>query len=255
MSRVTGERVTTAEGGFNPTWQRHVAAYALTADVLGAGPVLDVGCGIGHSAQLLAPRHSVGLDLEYAALRDQDRPTVQADMRRLPVRSGAVTDVVSVQSLEHVPDPGVVLAEVARVLAPAGTAIFVTPNRLTFGRPDEVIDPYHYVEYDAAELAAACRRHFATVQLQGLFGSERYQGLVAKEHARLDALLRKDPFRLRALVPRRARQVLYDLALTRARKFPDAAAGAITADDFWLDGGDLHDALDLVAACRSSPVS
>ena len=35
MSRVTGERVTTAQGGFNPTYQRHVAAYKLVAGLLG----------------------------------------------------------------------------------------------------------------------------------------------------------------------------------------------------------------------------
>ena len=47
MSRaLTGERVVTPEGGFNPTWQRHVAAYALCGPALGPGRVVDVGCGI-----------------------------------------------------------------------------------------------------------------------------------------------------------------------------------------------------------------
>src|SRR5262249_60950411 len=31
---VTGERVTTAAGGFNPTWQRHVAAYEQCSPLL-----------------------------------------------------------------------------------------------------------------------------------------------------------------------------------------------------------------------------
>ena len=42
--------------------------------------------------------------------------------------------------------------------------MLVTPNRLTFARPDEIIDPYHYVEYDPAQLAALSRRHFGTVR-------------------------------------------------------------------------------------------
>lgn len=250
MRRVTGERVTTDEGGFGPTWHRHVAAYRAAADLLGSGPVLDLGCGVGHSASALSPRWSVGVDLDRAALGGQERPCVQADMRRLPFPAAALGDVVSVQSLEHVPDPAVVVAEVSRVLVGAGTAVFVTPNRLTFGRPDEVIDPYHYVEYDQSQLEQVCRRHFDDVRVLGLFGSQRYLALVAAEHARLDALLRRDPLRLRRLVPRRARQHLYDLLLTRARRVVDPRASAIGVEDFRLGDDDVDRSLDLVAVCR-----
>ena len=149
---VTGERVTTREGGFNPTWQRHVAAYALCSPLLPAGPVLDLGCGVGHSYERLAPRVSVGVDLDPAALASQQRETHVADMRRLPFGEAAFASVLSVQSIEHVPDPERVLGEVARVLQPGGVAVFVTPNRLTFARPDEIIDPYHYVEFDSVQL-------------------------------------------------------------------------------------------------------
>src|SRR3954468_8603361 len=134
--RITGERVVTPAGGFNPTWQRHVAAYALAAPLLGAGPVLDLGCGVGHSFHLLAPRETVGVDIDPGALAGQDRRTVVADMRDLPFGAASFPSVFSVQSLEHVRDPGAAVAEVARVLDPGGIAVFVTPNRLTLGRPD-----------------------------------------------------------------------------------------------------------------------
>src|SRR3954454_7608591 len=129
--RITGERVSTPEGGFNPTWQRHVAAYALAAPLLGEGPVLDVGCGVGHSYHLLAPRETVGVDIDPAALAGQERGTVVADMRARPVAGDSVPSVLSVQSLERLPDPDATIDEVARVLAPEGIAVFVTPNRLT----------------------------------------------------------------------------------------------------------------------------
>ena len=92
----------------------------------------------------------------------------------------------------------------------AGVAVFVTPNRLTFARPDEIIDPYHYREYDPRQLRALCETAFAAVELRGLFGSARYASLVGEERVRLDQLLARDPFRLRRLVPRRVRQRLYD---------------------------------------------
>src|SRR5579859_784841 len=102
---ITGERVSAAEGGFNPTFQRHVAAYRLCAPLLPEGLVLDLGCGTGHSYRELAPRVSVGVDVEPSVLEAQQRETRVADMRRLPFPDHHFASVLSVQSLEHVPDP------------------------------------------------------------------------------------------------------------------------------------------------------
>jgi SAM-dependent methyltransferase len=250
-TRVTGERVVTELGGFNPSFQRHVATYRLCAPLLPDGRVLDLGCGIGHSFALLAPRESVGVDNSPEALAGQDRSTVLADMRDLPFPDASFASVLAVQSIEHVPDPERVLEEVARVLEPGGIAVFVTPNRLQFARPDEIIDPYHYVELAPDELRALCERFFADVELLGLFGSARWRVLVDEELERLDRLLRRDPLRLRRLVPRRVRQALYDRLLTVNRVGrPDPRAEAITPEDFDLRGEDVDAAYDLVAVCR-----
>lgn len=251
-AKITGERVMSPEGGFNPTWQRHVAAYGLAAPLLGPGRVLDLGCGVGHSFHLLAPRETVGVDISAEALAGQERETHVADMRELPFAGGSFPSVLAVQSIEHVPDAERVLSEVARVLEPDrdAIAIFVTPNRLTFGRPDEIIDPYHYVEYDADELTTLCGHHFEQVEPRGIFGSARYMDLYEEERRRLDRLLAKDPLRLRRLVPMRGKQVLYDSMLRRARTESDPRAEAIEPSDFELRGEGLDDALDVVAICR-----
>lgn len=250
---ITGERVTVAEGGFNPTFQRHVAAYRLVAPLLPDGPVLDLGCGTGHSYRELAPRTSVGVDLDASVLAGQERETHAADMRRLPFPQATFASVLSVQSLEHVPDPDPVLSEVVRVLRKGGRAVFVTPNRLTFGVAGEIIDPYHYREYDAQELGVACCRHFATVEVLGLHGSERYLRIVETERRALHRLLALDPLRLRRLVPRRQRQQLYDWRLRRERAHPPPGAEEITPEDFRLSGDLIEDALDLVAICDLPP--
>ena len=247
---ITGERVVTDEGGFNPTYQRHVATYRLCAPLLPKGRVLDLGCGVGHSFSELAPRESVGVDLSPEALAGQDRETHVADMRDLPLPDASFASVLSVQSIEHVPDPERVFAEVVRVLEPGGTAIFVTPNRLEFAKPDEIIDPYHYIEFDPRELAQICGRYFDQVSVQGLFGSPRWRELIDEELGRLDRLLRLDPLRARRLVPRRGRQLLYDWLLTRSRKRKaDPRALEITPEDFWLSDQDVDEAFDLVAVC------
>jgi SAM-dependent methyltransferase len=246
---ITGERVTTGEGGFNPSFQRHRAEYRLSATRLGPGRVLDLGCGTGHSYTELGPRETVGVDIEPAALEGQDRETRVADMRALPFEGDAFDSVVAIQSIEHVPDAERMLAEVGRVLRPGGRAIFVTPNRLTFARPDEIIDPYHYVEYDPAELRARCSGFFESVEVLALHASDRYLAIHDDERRELDRLLARDPLRLRRLVPRRLKQHLYDRRLSGDRVTPRPGALDVGPDDFWLDGERLEQAIDLFAVC------
>ncbi len=248
--RITGERVVTPTGGFNPTWQRHVAAYVLCEPFLGPGRVLDLGCGVGHSYHRLAPRETVGVDIDPEALEGQDRDTVVADMRELPFEDATFSSIVAVQSLEHVPDPERTVAEAARVLERDGIAAFVTPNRLTLGLPDEIIDPYHYVEFDADALRRLCEQSFEEVEVLGLFGSDRYLELFREERATLHRLLRLDPLRLRRRIPRTIRQRLYDGLLRHFRPPEDSRAEAIGVEDFELRDSRLEECLDLVALCR-----
>jgi SAM-dependent methyltransferase len=249
MSVTTGERVSSAQGGFNPSFQRHRAEYRLCAPLLGPGRVLDLGCGTGHSYRELAPRETVGTDLHAKALEGQERETHACDMRSLPFADGSFQSVISIHAIEHVPDPERVMAEVVRVLQAGGRAIFGTPNRLTFGRPDEIIDPYHHVEYDPAELRELCGRFFDVVEIKGVEVSARYRAIHDDERRELDRLLALDPLRLRRLIPRRARQLLYDRRLRGDRATPRAGALEISQEDFWLSDERLEDAIDLVAIC------
>lgn len=250
LTRVTGERVSSSAHGFNPTWQRHVAAYSLCAPLLPEGRVLDVGCGIGHSFKLLAPRHTVGLDLDPQVLVGQRRETRVGDMRALPFEDGSFSSVLSVQALEHVPDFERAIEEARRVLTASGVAAFVTPNRLTFGPPDEIIDPYHYVEFSAEDLRSACEVAFGAVELKGIFGSGRYLEILDEEMRALEQVLRWDPLRLRRYLPRPVRRRIYDRRLRARRLGPNRRAGSIDVSDFELRSECLDEALDLVAICR-----
>ena len=261
---------------FNEDWEREALNWAAWARTPGhdsywrwSGPpffelvppprraTLDLGCGEGRVARdLAARRHRVtGIDasptlLELAREAHPEGRYLLADAAALPFDDASFDLVVAFNSLMDVQDMPGAVREAARVLEPDGVAVFVTPNRLTFARPDEIIDPYHYVEYGPQELRELCLTAFVAVELRGLFGSPRYLSLVAAEHARLDRLLARDPLRLRRLVPRRVRQRLYDRLLRRARSERDPRAAAIAPEDFELRAVGLDEALDLVAVCR-----
>jgi SAM-dependent methyltransferase len=249
---VTGERVTTPAGAFNPTFQRHVAAYRTIAPLLPEeGEVLDLGCGVGHSFRELEPRITVGVDVSAAALAGQQRETHVHDMRELPAGwDRRFASLVSVHSIEHVTRPGQAVAEIARVLQDDGVAVLVTPNRLTFARPDEIVDPYHEIEYDTGTFAALLEPWFHEVELLGLHGSPRYLEFQAGEKARMDRLLGLDPLGIRHRLPRRVMRFAYDAALTLSRRDENPQAAAIEVEDFRLGDDAVAESLDLVAVAR-----
>lgn len=114
-------------------------AAGVTAHTPGAR-VLDYGCGAGEIVG--AGRESgidiVGVETFYAggSYRDDARRTgllareiLEFDGRTLPFEDGAFDLVMSNQVLEHVPDLGSVVSEIARVTRPGGVSVHLFPSR------------------------------------------------------------------------------------------------------------------------------
>jgi SAM-dependent methyltransferase len=92
--------------------------FARFADVHGL--VLDVGSGIGGKPDYLEEREGrtfVGLD-PLLGRAESDFDFVQGVAERLPFADATFDAVIAATMLDHVPDPGRVLAEVRRVLRP-----------------------------------------------------------------------------------------------------------------------------------------
>ncbi|HEV2906084.1 MAG TPA: methyltransferase domain-containing protein [Actinomycetota bacterium] len=109
-------------------WQRR--RFRIIQDyVADEGWVLDIGCGSSRIVQTL-PR-VVATDLAIRKLRwlrAPGRPLLQADMNRLPFRSGAFGAVVCSEVIEHIPREEVRLEELVRVIAPGGVLVLGTPD-------------------------------------------------------------------------------------------------------------------------------
>jgi SAM-dependent methyltransferase len=87
--------------------------------------ILDLGCGDGKALAQIAyhwPQHRVvGLDRTIGSWRSR---RVLGDAQALPVRSGSIDLLYGVQVLQYLPDKVACLADVHRVLAPGGLALF-----------------------------------------------------------------------------------------------------------------------------------
>jgi 2-polyprenyl-3-methyl-5-hydroxy-6-metoxy-1,4-benzoquinol methylase len=128
-------------GSSNPVVRRLMAGFEADLDrmlrTVDPGSVLDVGCGEGvvtaRWAELLAPRRVVGLDLpdpklqaEWAQRRGDNLEFRTGQAESLPFGDGEYDLVAAIETLEHVENPELVLAEMARV---AGRHLLVSVPR------------------------------------------------------------------------------------------------------------------------------
>ena len=110
--------------------------------------VLDVGCGTGATAAHLRKKHglkAVGIDasallLEKGAAAGIDTPRMMAKAERLPVGGGTLDAVLCECVLSLCPDPGAVLSEFHRALAPGG-ALLMSDLYTRSPAPDWEHDP------------------------------------------------------------------------------------------------------------------
>ena len=202
--KITGERVVSPAGRLQPD----LAAPRRRLRALRAVPAARAACSTSAAASATATtcwrrgRRSASTSTPRPS-PGQERETVVADMRDLPfdgrqLRLGALGPVARARPRSRAGGrrggPG--------AASPTAVAVFVTPNRLTLGRPDEIIDPYHYIEFDPDELRRLCEqllragRGAGAVRLGALHGALR-RGARASS----TGCCGLDPLRLRRLVP------------------------------------------------------
>lgn len=233
---LTGERTAPGIWHENYWFARHDAAYRwITAHLpIATGRILDAGCGEGYGAELLrrAGASSVtGLDYEDTTLRHVRRvyPHVnpaRGNLVQTPFKDKAFTTVTSLQTIEHLWEQPRFIAECARILAPGGTLVLSTPNRLTFPSGNW----YHTRELTAAEFVELLEPHFEITHQLGLHHGARLTSWETQYGSCVDAQLA-------------APHDQWDDNLTELVR-------SATYEDFEIRPGNLDESLDLVLVAQ-----
>jgi SAM-dependent methyltransferase len=235
---LTGERTLPDVPEENYWYRRHRVVYEWIGQRAHGRRVVDLACGEGYGSAILARTAAsvVGVDanpdaFEHARLK-YTAANVGFERDMVETWTGDIDCVVFLQTIEHVRDPDAVLSRLRELIGPDGVAYVSTPNVLTLAPrgAERSGNPWHVREYRPAEYRALCERHFARVDLLGLF------------HAR--------KLRLHQLAIERAGWDAIHARLGVTKAFYDRFTPAISERDFRLRRSGLDGALDLLAVLR-----
>jgi 2-polyprenyl-3-methyl-5-hydroxy-6-metoxy-1,4-benzoquinol methylase len=239
---LTGERTLPDVPEENYWFRRHLAVYEWIAARVAGLRAIDMACGEGYGSDVLAGSAAsvVGVEAnpeahEHARLRYQ-RENLRFARDLVETFPEPADAVVFLQTIEHLQDPGAVLAHFRALVGESdkGVVFISTPNVLTLAPKgaERSDNPWHVHEYRSGEFEQLCRGTFGAVEMYGLFHARKLRA-----HA-LALKLGWD-----AVHPR----------LHMTKPFYDRFTPAIAASDFALRSAadaDLDKALDFIAVCR-----
>lgn len=177
----SGERYIPGVGGQIET--EHLHRYAIARELCSGLDVLDIACGEGYGANLVAERARsvVGVDsapdaIAHAAAK-YPRPNLQfrqGTCAEIPSAEASFDLIVSFETIEHHVQHEEMMSEFRRVLRPGGVLFISSPDKLRYADLPGHRNPYHVKELYADEFESLLRRYFREVRMFGqrvCFGS------------------------------------------------------------------------------------
>jgi SAM-dependent methyltransferase len=113
--------------------------------------LLDAGAGEGKYRHHFARQRYCGVDLAVGdAAWDYSGLDALADLTALPFRAATFEAALHIVTIEHLPEPGRALAELARTLAPGGLLLLAAPHEWEVHQAPH--DYFRYTRYGLAYL-------------------------------------------------------------------------------------------------------
>lgn len=163
--------ILTAEAEQNIITDEHLIRYELAKRYVKGKVVLDLACGSGYGAEILAKAGAakvIAVDasreaVEYAA-KNFARENIIYQLGRaekLDLSDQSIDIIVSFETIEHLADQPKYLAELKRVIKPEGLIFISTPNREAgAGR-----NPFHVQEYSKQEFTDLLKQYFKSYRV------------------------------------------------------------------------------------------
>lgn len=163
------------------TYQLHIERYDFAARFVGDGPVLDCACGVGYGSERLLRCGSgsqpvTGVDVDPSAIayaethyRDPRVTFICADGSTFS--GGPFATIVSLETIEHVPDPEALIDNFARLLRPGGTLVASVPVT-----PSVDVNPYHLHDFTPSSYRRMFQKRGFT-EIESLKQRQPYQPL------------------------------------------------------------------------------
>ncbi len=147
------------------TLELHLERYRFAARHCRSGRVLDIACGVGYGSRLLGDllgddAHVLGVDLShdaigYASEHYGDARVSFQQSDAMDFRSDEPFDsIVSLETIEHLPDPAGFVDNVLRLLRPGGTFIASVPTT-----PSVDANPHHLHDFTRKKLDGLVAGH------------------------------------------------------------------------------------------------
>lgn len=169
----------TSDDASRATLELHLERYRFAAHHLPAGRVLDIACGVGYGSRLLADLREdvsvLGVDLSADAVRyaDEHYANQRVSFRQSDAMTfrgeGPFDAIVSLETIEHLPDPAGFVAGVLTMLRPGGTFVASVPTT-----PSVDANPHHLHDFSRRKLdrlvAGRGMREMATLPQVQPFG-------------------------------------------------------------------------------------
>ena len=140
LREKTGERLTLDDNVLLREFQASLSQYTFAAGFIKGKVTLDIACGSGYGSNYLkqqGARLVVGGDISIEAIESAKQfcegkegiGFVPLDATKLPFANDSFEAIVSIETLEHLPQHDKFLQECRRVLKDGGIFICSTPNK------------------------------------------------------------------------------------------------------------------------------
>jgi SAM-dependent methyltransferase len=244
--KFTGERLIPNTKLLSPMRVENLARFDFFRQRIQGPLVLDLGCGAGEGTAYLTEHTDsliYGVDLSNDALvfarqeyQNLSINFIQMNAEQLAFKTGCFDAIISVEVIEHIPDPLAYLQEAHRILQRHGLFMLTTPNRLRSSPTPGSLWPEHLREYDPDELTLLLNSIFSNVELWG-------ENIPLYESHPLRILVRKlAPF-IKPLLP-------HWLRIRALPTVQSAIKGDINFNDIHFSQSNIQEMPTLVAICR-----